>query len=181
MLYDFFAQHLSYPVLFLWSILEGEVGLTLGGLLSKEGVLEFRYVVLIAICGAFLGDLIVFTTGKLAGKRFKNYFQNKQSEIEQIEESFKRYGSWLIFFERYLYGAHIPTLLIIGSSGYGFAKFLLLDIVAVSLWAVTFVSLGYWFDKEFIALLGLISKYLTAFVFLVLFVIIVKKMLRKNS
>ena len=69
-------------------------------------------------------------------------------------------------------------MLIIGSSRYGFWKFLLLDLVAVLLWALTFVTLGYIFDKEFVALLGLASKYLSALVVLVLFLLLLKKSLK---
>ncbi len=175
MLYDFFAEHLSYPILFIWSILEGEIGLTLGGLLSKEGVLQFEYVVVIATAGAFIGDLSVFLVGRLFSKKVDTWFASKKEQIDSVRNSFAKYGSWLIFFERYLYGAHIPTLLIIGSSKYTFLKFLLLDIIAVFVWALTFVTLGYTFDKEFIALLNLASKYMSAFVILVLFLFILKK------
>ena len=175
MLYDFFAEHLNYPILFIWSILEGEIGLTLGGLLAKEGVLRYEYVAAIATAGAFIGDLSVFLIGRLFSKKVDTWFASKKEQIDSIRDSFAKNGSWLIFFERYLYGAHIPTLLIIGSSKYSFVKFLLLDIVAVSIWAVTFVTLGYTFDKEFIALLNLISKYMSAFVILVIFIWLLKK------
>ncbi len=175
MLYDFFAQHLSYPVLFVWSILEGEIGLTLGGLLAKEGVLRFEYVVAIATAGAFIGDLSVFFVGRFFSKKVDIWFADKKEQIDAVRSAFARYGSWLIFFERYLYGAHIPTLLIIGSSKYSFLKFLLLDIIAVFIWALTFVTLGYTFDKEFIALLNLISKYMSAFIILLLFLFVLKK------
>ncbi|SFV50479.1 DedA family protein [hydrothermal vent metagenome] len=181
MLYDFFAQHLNYPILFLWSILEGEIGLTLGGLLSKEGVLRFEYVIGIAVAGAFLGDLSVFLIGRFFSKKVDLWFASKKEQIDSVRDLFAKYGSWLIFFERYLYGAHIPTLLIIGSSNYSFVKFLLLDIVAVFLWALTFVTLGFTFDKEFVALLNLISKYLTIFVVLLLFIVILRKSMGGRS
>ncbi len=181
MLYDFFAQHLNYPVLFLWSILEGEIGLTLGGLLSKEGVLRFEYVVLIATAGAFIGDLSVFLIGRFFSKKVDVWFASKKEQIESVQDAFAKYGAWLIFFERYLYGAHIPTLLIIGSSHYSFLKFLMFDIIAVFLWAVTFVTLGYTFDKEFIALLNLVSKYMSAFIILIVFIFILKKSMGGRS
>jgi len=181
LLYDFFAQHLNYPILFLWSILEGEIGLTLGGLLSKEGVLRFEYVIGIAVAGAFLGDLSVFLIGRFFSKKVDLWFASKKEQIDSVRDLFAKYGSWLIFFERYLYGAHIPTLLIIGSSNYSFVKFLLLDIVAVFLWALTFVTLGFTFDKEFVALLNLISKYLTIFVVLLLFIVILRKSMGGRS
>jgi len=181
LLYDFFAQHLNYPILFLWSILEGEIGLTLGGLLSKEGVLRVEYVVVIAVAGAFLGDLSVFLIGRFFSKKVDLWFASKKEQIDSVRDLFAKYGSWLIFFERYLYGAHIPTLLIIGSSNYSFVKFLLFDIVAVFLWALTFVTLGFTFDKEFVALLNLISKYLTIFVVLLLFIVILRKSMGGRS
>ncbi len=174
-MYDFFAEHLSYQILFIWSILEGEIGLTLGGLLSKEGILHFEYVVAIATAGAFIGDLSVFLIGRLFSKKVDIWFASKKEQIDSVRDAFAKYGSWLIFFERYLYGAHIPTLLIIGSSKYSFLKFLVLDIIAVFIWALTFVTLGYTFDKEFISLLNLISKYMSAFVILVVFLFVLKK------
>lgn len=177
MLYDFFAQHLSYPILFIWSILEGEIGLTLGGLLAKKGVLRFEYVVAIATAGAFIGDLSVFLIGRFFSKKVDVWFASKKEQVKSIQNAFAKYGSWLIFFERYLYGAHIPTLLIIGSSKYSFLKFLVLDIIAVFIWATTFVTLGYLFDKEFIALLNLISKYMSAFIILLVFILVLRKLM----
>ena len=181
MLYDFFAQHLNYPILFIWSILEGEIGLTLGGLLCKEGVLRFEYVVAIATAGAFIGDLSVFLIGRFFSRKVDVWFVSKKEQIDGVRDSFAKYGSLLIFFERYLYGAHIPTLLIIGSSKYSFLKFVFLDILAVFVWAITFVTLGYTFDKEFIALLNLISKYMSAFVILLIFIFVLKKAMGKQG
>jgi membrane protein DedA with SNARE-associated domain len=64
MIYNFLEHYFNYYILFGWSILEGEVGLTLGGTFAKIGQMNFLYVVLTAVCGAYISDITVFFIGR---------------------------------------------------------------------------------------------------------------------
>jgi len=164
-IYNFLYTHFSYFVLFVWSVFEGEIGVTLGGVFAKNGKLIYEYVVLIAISGAMIGDMLVFSIGYLSKKRAEKLLKNY--DVKRIENWIKRYGSFLIIFERFVYGTHIPVLLMLGISKFNFFKFLLFDIIGVSLWAFTFSSIGYYFGENAIDILVFIQNHLLAIIFFV--------------
>lgn len=154
-------QHFSYGLLFVWSILEGEIGLAFAGYMSQEGRLYFPYVLGIAISGAILGDTMLFTIGYLSKSKTETLLLSYRSRLDRVEKWFQRYGGWVIVFERFIYGTHIPALLIIGMSGVSFLRFFLLDIIGVVLWAVTFTTLGFFFGQTIIDIIALIQRHLT--------------------
>ena len=54
----------GYVILFAWSILEGEAGLIMAGLLSHTGDMNVYMAVFIAGLGGFAGDQIYFYIGR---------------------------------------------------------------------------------------------------------------------
>ena len=168
MITHFLIEHFSYSILFIWSLFEGEIGLTLGGYLSKDGDFTFFKVVLIAIVGAFISDISVFLIGKYADKQVEKWLNNYKDRLQLIKIWFKKNVIWLILFERFIYGTHIPSLLFIGMSGYSFFKFLFFDILGIIIWAITFTTLGYYFGEEVIDVIMLLQQHLSV-VFILLF------------
>ena len=174
MIYTFIEHYFNYYILFAWSVLEGEIGLALAGTLSQKGVLDYEYVLLTATAGAYLGDIFVFFLGHHYKLKAEQWLRHHENKVKWTEDIFRRYGSWILFFERYIYGAHIPSLLIIGASEYSVVKFLIIDLLAVSLWATTFTALGYFFGNEVIQLLNLVSRYLSVIIILLVFILFLK-------
>jgi len=169
-LYNFLYEHFSYTVLFIWSVFEGEIGLTLAGLFAHKGLLEFSYVVLISISGALIGDTILFLLGYFSKQKAEYLLKPYKHRVKKIERLFKKYGGLIIIFERFIYGTHIPALLILGGSGYSFMKFLILDLIGVSIWAVTFTTLGFYFGQSAIDILVFIQHHLSVVIFLFFFI-----------
>lgn len=169
MLIAWLIQHFSYTVLFFWSLMEGEIGLALAGYKIQTGRFDPEYVLLIAISAAIIGDTSVFLIGKFFKKRTEELLMTYQKRLKHIETWFLRYGSWIIVFERFIYGTHIPALLMIGVSGFGFMKFLLLDVIGVILWAFTFTALGYFFGQTVIDILTIVQRHLTILMLAALF------------
>ncbi|WP_457595772.1 DedA family protein [Hydrogenimonas sp.] len=165
MLYQIFAFpiHLllshGYEALFVWSVLEGEIGLMLAGWLAAEGrVFDYQSVVAVAMAGAFIGDVSVFLAGRLFEKRAMAWLDSHPGRRKKAMAWLRRWGPAVIVFERFVYGTHIPVLLTIGMSGYRFWKFLLYDVVGIILWAFTFVTIGYRFGDTAIQLIMFIQK-----------------------
>ncbi|WP_151901002.1 hypothetical protein [Sulfurimonas hydrogeniphila] len=69
MITEFLLHHFSYWILFFWSILEGEIGLTLAGFLAKKGVFSIEKIILIATAGALIGDILLYTSGRFLIKK----------------------------------------------------------------------------------------------------------------
>ena len=168
MITHYLIEHFSYWILFVWSLFEGEVGLTLGGYLSKESDLIFSKVVIIAIIGAFISDITVFLIGKYSNTTVEKWLGNYKNRLRLIKTWFKKNVIWLILFERFIYGTHIPSLLFIGMSGYSFWKFLIFDIIGIIMWAITFTTLGYYFGESVIDVIMLLQQHLSI-VFIMLF------------
>ena len=149
----------GYLALFIWSILEGEIGLMLTGwLASRGGVFTFEGAFAVAVAGAFIGDNAVFLFGRLFERRAMAWLERSSWKKERVLTWFQRWGSLLIVFERFIYGTHIPALLTVGMSGYPYLKFLFFDIVGIILWAAVFLSIGYHFGQQAVNLVLFIQK-----------------------
>jgi len=154
-----FLTKYGYFGLFFWSILEGEMGLMLTGYLISQGeVFTLHSAFLVAISGAFIGDNTIFLIGRVFEARAKEYLSHTSLKQERIKKWLERWGIGVILFERFAYGTHIPTLLTLGISGYSYIKFLLFDILGISLWAISFLLIGYYFGQEAIHLILFIQK-----------------------
>ena len=171
--------HYGYTALFVWSIMEGEIGLMLSGWLSYRGeVFTMQGAILTAIAGAIIGDISLFLFGRVFEKEAKRWLSKEQGREERFTKWFRKWGAFVIIFERFIYGTHIPALLTIGLSGYSFLKFLIYDITGIVLWAVTFVSIGYYWGESAIDFMLFVQKNLLVAISLIgvfIFIFILKK------
>ncbi len=169
--------HYGYTALFIWSLFEGEIGLMLAGWLISQGkVFTYEHAIIVAISGAIIGDFTVFTIGKLLGKKARRWLCKRYREKQRsIEKWFKKWGAWVVVLERFIYGTHIPALLTVGMSGFGFFKFLFFDIIGVVLWAFTFVTIGYYFGQDAIQIILFVQKNILLVLFLVVLFVLYRK------
>ena len=49
-------QHYGYIILYFWSILEGEMGLIMAGIMSHTGHMNLAIAIFVAGLGGFTGD-----------------------------------------------------------------------------------------------------------------------------
>jgi len=180
MINDYLISHFSYSILFIWSIFEGEIGLALAGFLSKNGHFIFENIIFIAITGALIGDISLFLFGKIFSQKAQKWLTRYSIKITSIEKWFNKNAPLLIIFERFIYGTHIPSLLLISLSGYSFFKFLIADIIGVTLWALTFTTLGYYFGHNVIDMILLAQRHISL-VLLLLFAILLIILNKKSS
>ena len=153
--------------------MEGEIGLALAGYMVQLGHFRADYVIAIAISGAIVGDFTVFMIGRLFKSKTEALLRQHKKRLAHVEEWFRRYGSWIIVFERFIYGTHIPALLMVGVSGFSVLKFIILDIIGVVMWAITFTTLGYMFGQTVIDILTVVQRHLSIVIFIALFIFIV--------
>jgi len=166
---DFIYAHLSYPILFFWSLLEGETGLVLAGFLSKQGKFDFYYVILIAFCGALISDTLLYLLGRFYQAKANYLLHKYQSQIEKVNKWILHYGGWVVIFDRFIYGTHIPAMLLVGMAKYDFKKFILLEFIGVSFWGLTFTSLGYVFGDDVINIIQLVQHHLLTLILVIVF------------
>jgi len=173
----FLAAHLSYGVLFVWSLLEGEIGLILGGYLSRVGTLDLYTVVLIAFSGAVISDTLLYLIGRYYRLKALKRVLRDIRKAYGVKRWFLRYGGWVVVFDRFIYGTHIPAMLLAGMSRMPFITFMLLELLGAGLWSLTFTMLGYRFGKEIIALVQTIQHHMMLLLLTLALAIVLKRSL----
>jgi membrane-associated protein len=164
------CESYGYPVLFAGVFLEnaglpvpGETAVLVAGFLaSPAGGERFRlpWVIALTIVAAVLGDNMGFWLGRRwarprlqQGKRF--LFLTPRA-LHRAEGYFHRYGSWTIFFARFITGLRVVGALAAGTAGMPWLRFLIANACGAVAWAVTMSLLGYFFGHS----LPLLHKWL---------------------
>jgi len=149
----------GYVILFLWSLLEGETGLIMAGVLCHTNDMSFPMAVLIAVLGGFTGDQVYFYIGRF-NRGFiqrKLYKQRRKFAIAHL--LLKKFGWPIIFLQRYMYGLRTILPMSIGITKYSGKKFALINLVSALAWAVFTISPAYIFGEEILTVLSYARKH----------------------
>lgn len=140
----------------------GETILLIASFLAYRGELELARVIPIATLAAFCGD----TTGYLLGRRFgrrliereRKIFFFSRHRIAQAERYFARYGTWTVFFARFVTGARVFGGPLAGVLNMPPATFLIFDFAGAVVWATSISLLGYFFGSQWERLIPLLRN-----------------------
>ncbi|WP_350403687.1 DedA family protein [Pseudomonas sp. W17] len=149
----------GYWVIFIGCLLEGETVLILGGMAAHQGSLHWPQVIGWATLGGILGDQLLFWTGRYAGARLLPRLKRHQAAIERVQSLIQRYPSTSVFAVRFLYGMRLVGPIVIGASGLAPWRFALLNVLGAAVWAILFVSAGYWAGEALQHFLGDLKPY----------------------
>lgn len=158
---DQYADY-GYPLLFIGVLLEnagipvpGETAVLVAGFLSSPaGGARFQveWVILLTVIAAVIGDNVGFWLGQrwarprlLQGRGF--LFLTPKT-LELAERYFHRYGSWTVFFARFITGLRVVGALAAGTSGMHWRRFLFANAGGAIAWATTMCLLGYFFGHS---------------------------------
>ncbi len=149
----------GYVILFFWSVLEGELGLFLAGILCYSGDMNLSMAIFVAGLGGFVGDQIYFHIGRY----HKNYIQKRlTTQRRKFALAYKllnRYGWPIIFIQRFLYGLRMIIPMAIGLTRYNSKKFALINLFSGWAWASIIIVPTYFFGKEILDILALAKDY----------------------
>lgn len=173
----------GYAAVGIGTFLEGETILILGGFAAHRGYLELPWVIVCAFLGTFFGDQLYFYIGRTKGKIALQKRPHWKAKSEKVFKLLDKHQTWLILGFRFLYGLRTITPFIIGVSKIAPARFLILNILGASVWAIVIGTLGYLFGHTLEKIIGDIKQYeLLLFVTLAgLGVVIWFFHIRKNS
>lgn len=170
----------GYLAVLLGCILEGETFTLLGGIAAHEGLLRYGGVVIAAMAGGALGDQLLFWLGRRYGTRILRRFKKHQDQLVKANHLIQRHPSLFVIGVRFMYGFRLLGPIIIGASHLRPLKFFLLNLCGAAIWALLFVTLGYFAGEMIAPLLHKIDQHLkhlfwlgaaVAFAFLLRFVI----------
>jgi len=155
-LINFVSAHpwLAYLTLFLAALLEAVpvVGSVVPGstiilalsALIPGGELKLQWVLLAAVAGAVLGDGSAFWTGHYTQRKILNIWPlaNYPRLVAQSEAFFQRWGTWAVFFARFVPPIRAFVPVTAGALDMPPPRFFAVNIPAVLLWAPAHVLPG---------------------------------------
>lgn len=126
----------GYIILFLYSFGGGFVALVVAGILSYSGELNIVISMLVAGVSNFLGDQFLFTLARQNKAYAKQMMQKHKRKIALAHVMMRKYGSWVVFVQKYIYGIKTLIPLAMGITKYDAKKFIFFNILATTLWAL---------------------------------------------
>lgn len=156
----------GYAAVGVGAFFEGETILILGGFAAHRGYLELPWVIVCAFFGTLFGDQMYFYLGRIKGKGALEKKPNWKSKSEKIFLLLDKHQVWVVLGFRFLYGFRTVTPFLIGAGGMAPSRFLFLNILGASIWAIVIGTMGYLFGRTLEIIAGDVKQYeLLAFAF----------------
>lgn len=149
----------GYIILFVWSILEGEMGLIMGGIMAHTGDMWLPLTIFVAGVGGFVGDQIYFYIGRFNKSYIHNKLRSQRRKFAIAHLLLKKYGWPIIFLQRYLYGMRTVIPMAIGLTKYSSRKFAFINLISAWMWAALTVIPAYYYGEEILTLLHWIKSH----------------------
>jgi len=155
----FFDQY-GYWTVFFALLLEnagvpvpGETVLLFASFLAfDEQELKLRYIILVGIAAATLGDNIGNWIGRKGGRplldRYAHLFRIPVTVIQKGEALFAKRGPLAIFFARFVFGMRIIAGPVAGVLKMDWRKFTIFNFLGAAVWVTVISVIGYKFGEE---------------------------------
>jgi membrane protein DedA with SNARE-associated domain len=149
----------GYIVLFGWSILEGELGLVMAGIMSHTGDMFLPIALIVGALGGFVGDQIYFYIGRFNKKYIHDKLRSQRRKFAIAHLLLRKYGWPLIFVQRYMYGMRTVIPMAIGLTKYSARHFAIINFVSAIFWSALTIIPAYYFGAELLKLLAWIKAH----------------------
>lgn len=130
-----FIRDWGYIALFLYSFGGGFVGLAIAGVLSFTGDLNLYVSIIVAASSNFVGDQFLFYMARSNKAYAKDTMKKYGRKVALAHIWMRKYGSTVVFLQKYVYGIKTLIPLAMGLTKYSFQKFTIYNFVAAFLWA----------------------------------------------
>jgi membrane protein DedA with SNARE-associated domain/rhodanese-related sulfurtransferase len=156
---SYYLAHITYPILFV-AVLARQLCLPVpailfllsGGALAGAGKLNYVGVLLMAVLGCLLADLVWFEAGRLRGKRVLRLLCALTPDpsfcIRRGREIFAKKGLRVLLIAKFVPGLDAICPPLAGLLGTSRAAFLVHDAGGASLWAGAYIGCGFIFARQ---------------------------------
>lgn len=155
----YLLQEQGYIILFAWSILEGEMGLIMAGLLCHTGDMNLPMAIFIAGLGGFAGDQIYFYTGRYNQKYINKHLTSQKRKFALAHLMLQKYGWPIIFIQRYMYGMRTIIPISIGLTKFDAKKFAIINLISAWIWATVTILPTWYFGEQILYILEKMKDY----------------------
>jgi len=167
-----FIQDWGYIALFLYSFGGGFLALAIAGAFASAGTLNIVVTIIVAAIANIIGSQFLFFLAKNNKSYAQNIMNNHKRKVALVKVWFNKYGSFIIVFQKYIYGIKTLVPIVMGLSLYNSFKFTVINIFASILWALVIGIVSY-IAGEILLQYADNIKYIGMFtVILVLFILI---------
>ncbi len=126
----------GYIILFLYSFGGGFVALVVAGILSYSGDLNIVITILVAASANFIGDQFLFLVARKNKHQAKQMMEKHKRKIAMAHLMMRKYGTWVIFLQKYIYGIKTLIPLAMGLTKYDYKKFMIFNFFAAVVWSL---------------------------------------------
>ncbi len=137
----------GYIGLFLYSLGGGFVALIGAGVLSFMGKMDLSLVILIAFTANALGDIMLFYMARYQKTMMMEGLRKHRRKLALAHVLMKKYGSWIILLQKFVYGIKTLIPIAIGLTKYDFKRFAILNVLSSAVWALVFGLGSYYSGK----------------------------------
>lgn len=138
-----FIREWGYIALFLYSFGGGFVGLVIAGVLSYAGDLNIVACMIVAGSSNFLGDQFLFYMARTNKDYARDTMKKYGRKVALAHIWMRKYGSLVVFLQKYVYGIKTLIPLAMGLTKYSFQKFTVFNIFATIVWTIVVGSISY--------------------------------------
>lgn len=144
----YLLKQYGYVILFVWSMLEGEMGLIMAGLMAHDGSMNVLIAIFIAGLGGFAGDQVYFYIGRFNKESVLKKLKGQRRKFAFAHLLLKKHGWPIIFTQRYMYGMRTIIPISIGLTKYDAKKFAFINLISAWMWAaITILPVWYFGDE----------------------------------
>ena len=134
---------LTYTVIFIALLFEGELVLFGAMFLAHQKFIDFGDLIWISLSSILIGDFLWYNIGiYVAGKQNRfTRLANKASQL--IGKSLTTRPLRTLLIGKFTYGLHRPTLIAVGMNKFPLKKFLQADLLVAGLWFLIIGSVAF--------------------------------------
>ena len=174
-----FIHDWGYIALFLYSFGGGFLGLAVASVLAYSGDLNIYICVIVAGISNFVGSQFLFFLARKNKSYAKEMMKNHGRKIALTHVLMQKYGSFIIFIQKYIYGIKTLIPLAMGITKYSALKFTIINALAATLWTCVIGYLSF-IAGEYLLAIGEEFKYIGLGA-IVLIIAVISFAFRKNG
>jgi len=128
----------GYIGLFLYSLGGGFVALVGAGVLSFMGKMDLTTSIAVAFVANTIGDVMLFYMARYQKSMMMESIGEHRRKLALAHILMKKYGSWIVLIQKFVYGIKTLIPIAIGLTKYDFKKFAILNILSAGIWSLVF-------------------------------------------
>jgi len=147
----------GYIGLFLYSLGGGFVALVGAGVLSYMGKMDLATSMAVAFVANSIGDVMLFYMARYQKKTMMEGIKKHRRKLALSHVMMKKYGSWIILMQKFVYGIKTLIPIAIGLTKYDFKKFAVLNVIGAGIWALAFGLGSYYSGNALVKFAEIVS------------------------